>query len=132
MRGSAYLVVAHGARDPEGRRSFRAMLQNLQGMFPERIVEGVILEGTEADIAGGVEKCAARGCRQIFVLPLLSSPQKYLTNDIPLAIQKAREKFPGLDFHFSHCLADDTVMIRLLRAQGKGFEEKVDGKIEGG
>ena len=116
---SAYLVIAHGSRDPEGNQAFMDFLAQFRKAHPERKVEGAFLELAKPDIPEGIERCVAGGAAQIFVLPLMLFPGRHVKQDIPRFIQEAKFRHPEVDFHYAGPLADHPLLMDLLEEKAK-------------
>ena len=101
----AYLLIAHGTRDPEGKNAFFRFVEEFRRTFPGRRVEPAFLELLRPSIAEGIEACVKGGAEEIFVLPLMLFPGRHINQDIPAEIQAAKHRFPEVDFHYAGALA---------------------------
>ena len=101
----AYLLIAHGTREEEGKTAFFDFVDGFRRVFPERHVEPAFLELTQPSIPEGVEACIKQGAEEIVVLPLMLFPGRHINKDIPDQIQAAKRKYPEVDFHYAGALA---------------------------
>ena len=101
----AYLLIAHGTRDSEGKEAFFQFVEEFRAAFPDRRVEPAFLELVRPSIPEGIEACVNGGAEEIFVLPLMLFPGRHVKEDIPGQIQEAKRRFPQVDFHYTGALA---------------------------
>ena len=111
---SAYLVVAHGSREPSSARDFFDFLDRLRPFCPGRAVRGAFLELSRPAVAEAIEGCISEGIRQIFVVPLMLFAGRHVREDIPRAIEEAKAKHPDVDFHYTGPLAEEPAVAKLL------------------
>ena len=104
-RNGAYLLIAHGTRDEDGKNAFFQFVDEFRKAFPDRFVQPAFLELAKPSIPEGVEACVEEGAREIFVIPLMLFPGRHVNQDIPGQIQAAKGRYPHLDFHYSGALA---------------------------
>ena len=57
----AYLLIAHGTRDEEGKKAFFKFVEEFQSAFPERWVQPAFLELVQPSIPEGIEACVSQG-----------------------------------------------------------------------
>ncbi len=101
----AYLLIAHGTREEEGKQAFFRFVEEFREAFPGRSVEPSFLELCRPSIPEGIEACVQAGAREIVVLPLMLFPGRHINQDIPNAIQAAKREHPEVDFHYAGALA---------------------------
>ena len=114
---SAYLVIAHGSREPKSGEAFRRFLDSFRKKVKDRKVVGAYLELNKPDIPEAIEDCIASGDRQIFIVPLMLFPGRHVKEDIPKFIQEAKARHPEVDFHYGGPLAEDPKMLELLQSR---------------
>ena len=102
---SAYLLIAHGTRDEEGKEAFFKFVEEFRKAFPDRRVEPSFLEICRPSIREGIEACIKGGAGEIFVLPLMLFPGRHVKEDIPREIKEAKIAHPEVDFHYAGALA---------------------------
>jgi len=101
----AYLLIAHGTREEEGKEAFFCFVDEFRKAFPQRHVEPAFLELTQPSIQEGVDACVKQGAEEIVVLPLMLFPGRHINKDIPDQIQAAKRRYPEVDFHYAGALA---------------------------
>ncbi|MBI4115991.1 MAG: CbiX/SirB N-terminal domain-containing protein [Candidatus Omnitrophica bacterium] len=119
---AAYLLIAHGTRDEEGKNAFFQFVEEFREVFPDRRVEPAFLELVHPSISAGIENCVKGGAEEIFVLPLMLFPGRHISQDIPGEIQTAKKRFPEVDFHYAGALALDAGKGSGKISESKMFE----------
>ena len=112
----AYLLIAHGTREVEGKEAFFKFVEEFREAFPNRRIEPAFLELCPPSICEGIEACVKGGAEEIFVIPLMLFPGRHIKKDIPTEIQEAKRLFPEVDFHYAGALA-------LHSKKGSGISE---------
>jgi len=112
----AYLLIAHGTREEEGKGAFFRFVEEFRKVFPDRYIQPSFLELAEPTIPQGIEACIKQGAQEIVVLPLMLFPGRHVNQDIPNHIQEAKRCFPEVDFHYAGALA-------LNSGRGRGASE---------
>lgn len=114
MMKSIYLLVSHGTKDAEGKKSFELLLKRFEEAFPARKVQGCFLEMQEPSLSKAMDKCLIQGAQEIFILPLMFFPGRHVKEDIPKIIEQAKGKYPQVDFHLSSPLGEHALLIKIL------------------
>lgn len=109
----AYLLIAHGTRDEDGREAFFKFVEEFRTKMPGRRIEPAFLELSQPSIRQGIEACVKGGAEEIFVLPLMLFPGRHVKEDIPREVQESKRLFPQVDFHYAGALA-----LSLQKGQG--------------
>ena len=126
IKKTAVLIIAHGSREKESNEAFLALVEKFRrtsSSAPE--VVGAFLEISSPDIPTGIEECLASGAREIFIIPLMIFSGRHVTKDIPAFIQEARTKHNGILFHYGTPLADQPLMLELLKAQVVSLKKSI-------
>lgn len=132
-RRRAYLLIAHGTREEEGRAAFFRFVEEFQRAVPDRLVQPAFLELVQPSIPDALESCIAEGAEEVFVIPLMLFPGRHVNQDIPGHIQAAKARYPKVDFHYSGPLAvalwgkgkgSEPQMFELLRAKIARLEDR--------
>ncbi len=111
---SAYLLIAHGSREAEAGRSFKALVKKFSELRPKCLVEGAFLQISKPTVPQAIKKCAAAGAGRIFVIPLFLFPGRHVKEDIPRYIEEAKIRNPAVDFHYARPLAEMPGLVRFL------------------
>lgn len=107
------LVVGHGTRDPAGQAEFRAVVELIQERLESMAVEPAYLELARPTIAEAVDALAARGARELTVLPLLLFAAGHAQQDIPLAVREAVSRHSGMRVRQAPHLGCASALIEL-------------------
>ncbi|WP_239332634.1 sirohydrochlorin chelatase [Frankia sp. CiP3] len=107
MRG--LLVIGHGSRRDTANAAVRTLARLFaqadratnDGQIRWDAVEPAFLELIEPDIAAGYGLLAAAGCTEIVAHPFFLFEGNHTTHDIPAALTRAQERFPGTRWHLT-------------------------------
>ncbi len=97
-RHRAVLIVAHGSRRAESNEEVRRLAARVAEQLAADpailCVESAFLELAEPDIGAGIDRCVARGAREVIVLPYFLAAGRHVQQDIPEWVQAARDRHP--------------------------------------
>jgi sirohydrochlorin cobaltochelatase len=99
MVDECVLLVSHGSRDEEGLRQALDFADQLRRRLGER-VEVAFLEFNEPSVLEGLRRCVAGDVRHVTVMPLFLGAATHQKNDVPAAIARTREQYPGVTFTY--------------------------------
>jgi precorrin-3B C17-methyltransferase len=113
------LLVGHGSRVQEGNEELLQFTRLLAARKPELKIETCFIELASPSIAGGISKCVADGAATIYVVPIILFAAGHSKLDIPMAIDQAKLKYPGVEFVYGRPLGvqDRAVDILLDRIE---------------
>ena len=94
------LAIGHGTRDETGRACFLDFVETYRQLDPSRPVLSGFLELTAPTIQEAVDECVATGYREISALPVLLFAARHNKFDVTNELDRARERHPGLQFHY--------------------------------
>src|SRR5690606_16459918 len=92
----AMILLAHGARSDEWAHPFREIQELLQAARPGLQVDLAFLEFMEPGFATACDRLATAGASRIVVCPLFLGVGGHVARDIPLLIEAARSRWPGV------------------------------------
>ena len=118
MSGAAIVLVDHGSREAAANEVVEEVAAALRERLPGRAVEVAHLELAAPDLAEAVARCAARGAREVVVLPFFLAPGRHSARDIPRLAAEAAERHPGVSIRVApplgaHPALVDAVLDRL-------------------
>jgi sirohydrochlorin ferrochelatase len=92
-----FVVFAHGSRVESANEAVRIVAANVarEGKFEH--VEAAFLELGIPDLAGAVDRLAARGVKRVVVLPYFLTLGLHMERDLPRLAREVAERHPGLD-----------------------------------
>jgi sirohydrochlorin ferrochelatase len=92
----AILLVDHGSRRKEANAVLEAVAERVRQRSPGCIVEVAHMDLATPDIAQGILACVRGGASEIVVHPYFLGPGVHTQRDIPLAVESAAARHPGL------------------------------------
>jgi sirohydrochlorin cobaltochelatase len=116
----AVLLVGHGSRDSAGvyeYLAFAAILARGLGCH----VQTAFLEFANPSVVEGIRDCVDGGAARITIMPLFLGPATHQKNDVPAAIQWARQHYPRTSFVYgaplgAHALLAEALATRVTEA----------------
>ncbi|WP_425355113.1 sirohydrochlorin chelatase [Paenibacillus silagei] len=113
------LLVGHGSRVQAGNEELLEFTRLLAARKPELKVETCFIELASPSIAGGIARCIEGGAAEIYVVPIILFAAGHSKLDIPMAIDEAKQRYPGVKFIYGRPLGvqDRAVDILLERIQ---------------
>ncbi len=96
MSNEAVVVFAHGARDPAWAEPLQRICTALRQRRPGLRVELAFLELMSPSIGEVLDSLAAEGVARITVVPAFMAEGGHLKRDLPLLIDAARQRLPGV------------------------------------
>lgn len=113
------LLVGHGSRVQAGNEELLEFTRLIAARKPELKVETCFIELASPSIAGGIARCIEGGAAEIYVVPIILFAAGHSKLDIPMAIDEAKQRYPGVKFIYGRPLGvqDRAVDILLERIQ---------------
>jgi len=105
------LVVGHGSRRREANDDVREAARCVAERGDFSLVEAAFLEIEHPNISEGFTRLVERGARQIVVHPYFLSPGRHTRGDIPVEVQAAANRHPGISFRISEPLNAHPLVI---------------------
>lgn len=103
------LVVGHGTKNEEGVRQFAALIDRVR-METATEVAGGFLELSPPPIQDAVATLA-RTARVIDVVPLVLVAAGHSKGDIPAALEREKQRHPGLSFRYGRPLGPHPLLL---------------------
>ncbi len=95
----AIILMAHGSRDEEGAEEFLTFVGRLAARLARPIYAG-FLELANPPIMSAIDEAVQAGARTIIAIPWLLLGAGHAKNDMPTAIQWARERHPHIAIRY--------------------------------
>ena len=115
------LVVGHGTRDAAGVAGFLDFVKRLQGRC-EADVDGGFIELSRPPLADAVTGLWERGHRHVVALPLVLVAAGHGKGDVPGALNREKERHPGLTYRYGRPLGPHPTLLSLV-------EERIDAAL---
>jgi len=112
------LIVGHGTRDAAGVAGFLDFVKRLQSRLPVD-VEGGFIELSRPPLTDAVTALWDAGHRHVVALPLVLVAAGHGKGDVPGALNRERERRPGLTYRYGRPLGPHPTLLSLV-------EERVD------
>jgi sirohydrochlorin ferrochelatase/(2Fe-2S) ferredoxin len=112
------LIVGHGSRDPASNAEFEALVSDYRAAHSPLEVAHGYAELARPPLEVALQE-AARRSDQVVVLPLFLFSAGHVKNDLPIALHRARQEFPGVRFTAARALGVHPALVELAfeRAQ---------------
>ena len=101
------ILFAHGSLLCGAGQSLLKHAQRLRAMEVAPIVEVGYLNYSEPPFVQAVERCREQGATHITVTPYFLAPGKFVTVDLPKAVEEAQRLFPALSFTIAPAIGFD-------------------------
>jgi sirohydrochlorin cobaltochelatase len=128
LSSTAYLLLAHGSRDPRTTTSFTRLTHDcaakLKRLQPEIMLGTAYLELAELPIVEQLvlfaNQAIQQGCRRVRVLPLFLAPGVHILNDLPQAIHQAQTELSDrCQLELLSYLGASTGLLKILHDQSQ-------------
>ncbi|MHB8668439.1 MAG: sirohydrochlorin chelatase [Burkholderiales bacterium] len=110
----AFILFAHGARDPQWAEPFQLIRRQLQDARPHAQVELAFLELMEPSLEAAVAQSEARGATRIVLVPLFLAQGGHMKQDLPRLVAKIRDQHPQLEFQVLSAIGDAPEILRAI------------------
>lgn len=98
MSKTAYILIAHGAREPSWATSLENVRNRIAANRPDVRLELSFMELMAPNFASCAEKVIAEGYRAIRIVPLFLARGGHLVHDIPELVNELRARYPDVFF----------------------------------
>lgn len=123
----AVLYVAHGSRLKEGVQEAKEFI----GKQIERINAPIqlisFIELQHPLVEEGIEKCVLQGATHIVVIPILLLEAGHAKQDLPMAIEQAKRKYPHVTFSYGRPFGVHESIIDTLVERIKEQHDIIEG-----
>ena len=114
MADAGIVLLAHGARDRRWAEPFEQLRERLRARRPDLAIELAFLEHMSPDLAEAATALAARGVRNVRVVPLFFGRGGHLRNDFPLEVTRAQAAAPAIMFEIVEAAGEDPAVLDAL------------------
>ncbi len=111
---SAIVLFAHGARDSQWAEPFRKMQDMVREKKPGVPVELAFLELMQPSLDEAIADLAARGIKNIRVIPLFMAQGGHLKEDLPLKLAEIRRRCPAISFRISPPIGEAQAILAAI------------------
>ena len=111
------LLFAHGARDPNWALPFEAVRREVEAASPGLPVVLGFLEFMSPGLVEAGASLAARGCRQVTVVPLFLGAGGHVRKDLPVLMAQLGAAHPQVRWSLAPAIGEvDSVVQAMARA----------------
>jgi sirohydrochlorin ferrochelatase len=114
MSAPAVVALAHGSRDPRSARTIREIVATTKQMRPDLRIEPAFLDHARPGLDAVVDRLAAKGIREIVVVPLLLTSAYHARVDVPAAVAAAEARHDGVAVRAAQVLGTDASLLGVL------------------
>ena len=110
----AILLVDHGSRMADANAALDEVAEQLRLRLPDRLVRVAHLEIAEPGIGEGIDACVAAGATEIAVHPYFLTPGRHTSHDIPLQVEEAAARHPGVRVRLTPALGPHAKLLDVI------------------
>ncbi|ANB60018.1 sirohydrochlorin chelatase [Anoxybacteroides amylolyticum] len=110
----AILYICHGSRVAKAREEAALFIERCKQKTACPIQEIAFLEHGEPTIETSIDRCVQKGATSIIIIPILLLAAGHAKQDIPAAIQRAKQRHPYLTFSVSEPFGVHDNMINII------------------
>src|SRR6184192_494636 len=107
------LLVGHGTRDEAGAAAFGRFVERLRARVLVDVAGGFI-ELSAPPLTDAVAELYAAGHRHVAAVPLVLVAAGHAKGDMPAALNRERERHPGLGYSYGRPLGPHPALLTLL------------------
>jgi sirohydrochlorin cobaltochelatase len=100
------VLFAHGARDPEWAKPFRAIAKRVSDLRPDFSVRLAFLEFQTPTLSDGINELVSAGHQSIHIAPLFMAQGGHLKNDVPKLLAAIVLDHPQLQLTLLEAIGD--------------------------
>lgn len=118
----AIILISHGSLLCGHGDALMAHLGRMRDRCDAPIVEAGYLNYTEPTFADAVAAAVRRGATRIAVTPFFLLPGKFVTVDLPAAVQTARAAHPNVEFVAAAPIGYDDMLVEAVLETARSAE----------
>lgn len=116
MNDTAILLVGHGSRNREGNQEILHFAAQWRDRHPGRRIETCFIEHADVLLDAGLDR-AAHGARRVVTIPFILNAAGHVKMELPAAIERARQRHPGVAFACARHLGMGREIFTVLKGQ---------------
>ncbi len=119
------MLFAHGSRDAEWARPFRAIERKVAAANTDMGVTLAFLELMQPSLAEAIDRLVSEGCGRITIAPLFMAQGAHLRRDLAKLVDEARARHAGVELVTLPAAGEaDAVMDAIAGWIAAGIESK--------
>jgi sirohydrochlorin cobaltochelatase len=120
MMQRALVLFAHGARAASWALPFQRLRELTAQQKPDVAVSLAFLELMTPSLPDEVEALAARGVREVTIVPVFLGQGGHLLRDLPLLLERLRATHPDMRFSSVPAVGEDPTVLAAMAAYCAG------------
>ena len=116
MNDTTILLVGHGSRNRDGNAEILRFAAQWRERHPAWRIETCFIEHADVLLDGGLDR-AARGARQVLVIPFILNAAGHVKMELPAAVEAARARHPAVSFACARHLGMGREILKVLQGQ---------------
>ncbi len=124
---NALLLIAHGSRRTASNDEVIRLAERIRNFSSGEfdIVLPAFLEIAEPGIATDAKRCVELGAKLVTIIPYFLSAGRHVVEDIPDALKRAQDRFPGVRFelkpHIGAAEAMADMVLNIARSTNRRY-----------
>ena len=110
----ALILFAHGARAAGWAAPFERLRTLTAARRPDVPVSLAFLELMTPSLPDEIERLAARGVREVSIVPIFLGQGGHLLRDLPLLLERLRAEHPGIAFSTVPAVGEDPGVLAAM------------------
>jgi sirohydrochlorin cobaltochelatase len=107
----AFILFAHGARDPEWARPLQRLAEAVRLVEPATKVLTAFLEFMTPDLTGAAAEAIQAGATELIVVPVFLAQGGHVRRDVPLMLDQVRQQYPEVRIELRGAIGEAQVVI---------------------
>ena len=116
MNDTTVLLVGHGSRNPAGNAEIERFAAQWRARRPGWRIDVCFIEYAEVLLDAGLDR-AAHNARRVITLPFILNAAGHVKMELPAAIERARQRHPGVHFACARHLGMGREILGVLASQ---------------
>lgn len=113
---TAILLVGHGSRNKDGNKETLSFADQWRERHPGWRIEVCFIEHADILLDEGLDR-AATNTRKVRVIPFILNAAGHVKMELPAALERARERHPGVEFGVTRHLGMGREIFTVLQGQ---------------
>jgi sirohydrochlorin ferrochelatase len=110
----AVIILGHGSRSGGNDAALKRIAEDLQRSAGGLIIEYAFLQHAQPSADAALDRCIARGAKEILVIPFFMQSGGHVTRDIPAFLDKARSLHPECDIRSTDYVGAHPLMTQIV------------------
>jgi sirohydrochlorin cobaltochelatase len=114
MSGSAIILFAHGARDPQWARPFQRIQALVAQTLPQVHVALAFLERMTPDLPSAAADAIAAGAQSVTVVPLFLGSGGHVKEDVAALVRELEQRYLQVRFRLTTPIGEDEELVAAI------------------